>query len=330
MPPQEPIYDVAISFLVQDLSLAQALHDKLSEGLNVFFFPHNQEELAGTDGLESMREPFVHQSRLNVVLYRERWGNTPWTGIEAAAVKDSCLATAFRSLFLFVVAATDVLPQWLPDTHVRFNNSDFTLDQAVGAIKLRVQERGGHFTPMTALKRAQILESENAYRRAKSAMNSSQGLDLILGEVKLIFEEIERQCIEVSAAGLTNIRCEWKYEYGSQHSFCQISNDRVGTIVSWHQRYTGSLDEAGLFVREFNGRLLMNSELGRLILQREPTRLRETKYEPDFSRSGHYGWKKKGDASIFTSSAVLAEQCVIDFLDLAERAANGKIRQPEW
>src|ERR1700733_4890274 len=91
------------------LRLAQKLYDKLSQGLNVFFFPHNQEELAGTDGLESMREPFFNQSRLNVVLYRERWGNTPWTGVEAAAIKDSSLENYFENIFLFVVEPTRTL-----------------------------------------------------------------------------------------------------------------------------------------------------------------------------------------------------------------------------
>ena len=51
-------YDVAISFLYQDLSLAQALYEKLHAGLEVFFVPENQEVLAGTDGLESMLSPF--------------------------------------------------------------------------------------------------------------------------------------------------------------------------------------------------------------------------------------------------------------------------------
>jgi hypothetical protein len=59
-----PKYYVAISFLSQDIGLATALHNKLQEGLDVFFFPRNQEELAGTDGLESMREKFRHESRL--------------------------------------------------------------------------------------------------------------------------------------------------------------------------------------------------------------------------------------------------------------------------
>jgi hypothetical protein len=43
-------YDVAISFLSADESIAAALHNRLSESLQVFFYPRNQEELAGTNG----------------------------------------------------------------------------------------------------------------------------------------------------------------------------------------------------------------------------------------------------------------------------------------
>jgi hypothetical protein len=66
-------------------------------GLKVFFYPHKQEEFIGTNGLESMREPFL-STLVNVVLFRERYGNTPWTGVELAAIQDSCLRTSFRSL----------------------------------------------------------------------------------------------------------------------------------------------------------------------------------------------------------------------------------------
>jgi hypothetical protein len=45
-------YDVAISFLAGDTPTASALCEQLeNSGLKVFFFPRNQEELAGTDGL---------------------------------------------------------------------------------------------------------------------------------------------------------------------------------------------------------------------------------------------------------------------------------------
>src|ERR1039457_1716459 len=175
---ETPQTDVAISFLVEDIALAQALRDKLSEGLRVFFYPHTQEDLSGTNGLESMREPFLN-SRINVVMYRERWGNTPWTGVEAAAILDSCLKNAFRNLFFFVVHPSSILPGWLPNTHIRFNYGEFTLDQAVGAIKLRVQERGGHYEPMTPLKKAEILRADELYRLEKSQMRSYLGVEKI-------------------------------------------------------------------------------------------------------------------------------------------------------
>jgi hypothetical protein len=58
MTTDSPKYDVPISFLTQDIGLATAFHDKLKEGLEVFFFPRKQEDLADTDGMESMREIF--------------------------------------------------------------------------------------------------------------------------------------------------------------------------------------------------------------------------------------------------------------------------------
>jgi hypothetical protein len=51
---------------------AAALYEHLSEGLEVFFYPRSQEDLAGTNGLESMKEPFADNSRVNVVLFRVR------------------------------------------------------------------------------------------------------------------------------------------------------------------------------------------------------------------------------------------------------------------
>jgi hypothetical protein len=161
MEDQHFLYDVAISFLYEDLALAQTLNDELSKDLTVFFFPGRQDELAGTDGLESMRAPFRSQSRLNLVLYRPKWGKTRWSGVEEVAVKESCLDTSYKSIFFFVIEPAQEIPKWLPDTHVRFNCKDFTLEQAVGAIKSRVQERGGHFKPMTPARKVELLRIAN-------------------------------------------------------------------------------------------------------------------------------------------------------------------------
>jgi hypothetical protein len=95
-----PRYDVAISFLARDEPIAAALAARLTGGLNVFFYPRNQEDLAGTDGLESMRSPFQTESRINVVLFRDAWGETHGHASRRLRSKILVLSAVGRRYFL--------------------------------------------------------------------------------------------------------------------------------------------------------------------------------------------------------------------------------------
>lgn len=236
-------YDVAISFLMQDAGLASAINDKLSEGLKTFFFPRSQEELAGTDGMESMREPFL-RSRLNVVLYRPKWGHTPWTGVEAEAVKDACLENQYKNLFVLVVEPTHDFPIWVPNNHVRFNYADYGLEQATGAIKSRVQERGGEYQPLTPLRKAELLRAEQEYQWDRSSMSSQEGIRAIRSEAENLMREIERQIGDINAHGHEGYECE------ANQQFCIVRSDQVGMIVRWKQQYGNSLDGSAIEVEE--------------------------------------------------------------------------------
>jgi hypothetical protein len=55
-------YDVAISFLVVDENIAASIKGGLS-GLTYSLYPHNQEDLIGTNGIETMRAPFLSARR---------------------------------------------------------------------------------------------------------------------------------------------------------------------------------------------------------------------------------------------------------------------------
>jgi hypothetical protein len=324
---QEPVYDVAISFLYQDLALAQTLYNELSKELEVFFFPRNQEELAGTDGLESMREPFRDQSRLNVVLYRPRWGKTPWTGVEEVAVKESCLATSFRSIFFFVIEPTSEIPTWLPETHVRFNFADFTLDQAIGAIKARVQEMGGHFKPMTPARKVALLQIEDEYQRARRQISSQDGMLTIQKNVELLFTELENQLRDVNAGGHLHIEHQSNIRYGNSEQYCLLGMQRLGLTITWSQRYSNVLDEAALVVRELNENAIVPP--GHMRLQ-QPDVLNEEKYVPDISRVREYIWRSaKGKEEMITSKD-LATKLIFQFLDLVERDRTGKVKRKGW
>jgi hypothetical protein len=324
---QDPVYDVAISFLYQDLSLAQALYDELSKSLAVFFFPRNQEELAGSDGLESMRASFRSQSRLNIVLYRPKWGNTPWTGVEEVAIKESCLATSFRSIFFFVIEPAHELPQWLPDTHVRFNFADFTLEQAVGAIKARVQERGGHFKPMTPLRKAEFLQVEERYQRDRRQISSHEGIQKIYENVAFLFAEIIAQVEDVNANGHLNIEHQTKLRFGEMEQSCHLGTQRLGMAIFWFQRYSHMLDDAALIIRELNENPIIPPGH---IRPDQPDVLKEDKYDPDLSRARAYVWKPRTGKGDPISSKDFATKLVLQFLDLVERDRAGKIKRKGW
>lgn len=324
---QEPIYDVAVSFLYEDLALAQALYDELSKELKVFFFPRNQEELAGSDGLESMREPFRSQSRLNVVLYRQKWGKTPWTGVEEVAIKESCLATSFRSIFFFVIKPTSEIPTWLPETHVRFNFADFTLDRAIGAIKARVQERGGHFKPMTPARKVALLQAEDEYQRDRRQISSQDGMQNIQQNVELLFAEIGSQLDDVNTDSHLHIEHQIKVRFGDMEQYCLLGIQRLGMSILWFQRYSNMLDDAGLIVRELNENAIIPP--GHMRLQ-QPDVLREEKYLPDISRVRTYVWRPtKGKEEMITSKD-LATKLILQFLDLVERDRAGKVKRKGW
>jgi hypothetical protein len=293
---QDPVYDVAISFLYQDLALAQALYDELSKGLEVFFFPRNQEKLAGSDGLESMRAPFRSQSRLNLVLYRPKWGNTPWTGVEEVAVKESCLATSFKSAFFFVIEPVSEIPAWLPETHVRFSFADFTFEQAVGAVKARVQERGGQFKPMTPSRKVALLQVEEEYQRDRRRISSDEGMRKIYENVELLFAEIVTQLEDVNANGHLNIEHQIKLRFGDMDQSCLLGMNRLGMAVVWFQRYSNMLDDdAALIVRELNENAIVPP--GHMRLQ-QPEMLKEDKYDLDISRAeSMYGGPKRAKGS---------------------------------
>lgn len=324
---EHPIkYDVAISFLIEDLALAQALHDKLAEGLEVFFFPRNQEDLAGTDGLESMRSAFRHESRLNVVVYRQKWGHTKWTAVEEIAIKESCLDNAFRNVFFYVIENPTTLPKWVPDTHVYFSSSHYSLEEAVGAIKSRVADRGGELIPLTPVRKAELLKAEQQFRYKRSSMLDGSASDAIYKELQKLYAAISGKCDEVTSNGL-QIRYRIDLQPQRIHQDCFLAEDGVGMILTWHQRYSNSLDDARLYVREFNQNIILPEGHIHVV---QPEMIKETKYMPEVSRSLEYGWSQEGKHGSFWSTEEFAAKYVMSLLDLIERDRSGKIKRTGW
>ena len=322
-----PEFDVAISFLSADEAIARALADQLeASGLKVFFFPHKQEELAGTNGMESMRAPFF-SSRIVVALYKEPWGRTPWTRVEETAITERCLKQGWSSLMFVTLDKPKALPKWLPETHVRFAMQDYSIDQLVGAIKLRVQERGGSFRPPDAMSEAKRVQHEAEYLKDRERMMRDFNWigNTVHGALRATLEEISRLAEKVNAEHGLKIVCR------ADDKIRVLRSGFVSLAVSWRQPIANnvgkdaSYGDCYLRVAEFSGAVVLPQE--RLMVMNEPRLLKEHRFRVDVSHDRELVWLEDGKKEQIAPSA-LADRVMRLFLDLVSRANNGKVERP--
>jgi hypothetical protein len=323
-----PKYDAAISFLARDVATAQAIHDRLlGSGLKVFFFPRNQEELAGTNGLESMREPFF-DARIAVVLFAAPWGETPWTRVEATAVQERCLQKGWDSLMFVQLDTTSQIPRWLPSTHVRFAFEQYGVDQLAGAIKLRIQEQGGKLLPPDAMTEAKRVASEAAHLQDRERLMRDRAWieSTVHRAVRETMQELCRLAQEADSQHGFQIAC------GAKDFACVIRSGFVSFGVGWKQPIFNSVgrDAYGgdcyLRATEFSGGINLPGENGWFM--EKPRELKEHRFYVDVAHDRSLVWIENGKKDRIPPSQ-LPDRLMRLFLGLLSRANQGQIAKPD-
>jgi hypothetical protein len=320
----DPKYDVAISFLAKDEPIARELYDRLSEVLKVFYFPHNQEDLVGTNGLETMREPFF-DSRVVVVLYGDPWGKTPWTGVEETAIGERCLKQGWPGLVFVNLDRTSVTPKWVPTTHVRFGMLAYGMEGLVGVIKARVQEHGGKLVPVDAMTEMARVRREATYLADREALMRDRRW--IEGTVHANI----KQSLQDVIALMQNANADHGFEIigKADGTVCVMRSGGVSLGIGWHQPIFNRVeddrgDECYLRASEFSGTLILPGERGWVM--ETPSELKRHKFKVDVSETRELVWKESGTKTIIPAPA-LADHLMRIFLDLLSRANWGKIQR---
>lgn len=134
-------YDVSISCLKKDEPLARELHDLLKPRVkSLFLYTQNQKDLIGEEGVEKFTRVFRHESRVVVVIYRDDWGQTKWTGVEDRAIRELYLEGGWSRILVY--SMDDTAPRWLPTTFL-WAGKRYGLETFAATIERKVQEAGG-------------------------------------------------------------------------------------------------------------------------------------------------------------------------------------------
>jgi hypothetical protein len=311
--------------LAKDEATARALADKLeASGFEVFFFPRNQEELAGTNGMESMRTPFF-LSRVNVVMFRDPWGKTPWTGVEQTAITERCLETGWETLMFVQLDDTSAIPKWLPKTHVRFALSAYGLEQLAGAIKARVQEQGGAVKPPDPMTEARRVKRQADYLRDReSLMRDRRWIEAeVHGNLQATFVRVQELVAKINSEHGLQI------DIGSNgYQSCVMRCRYVSLGIGWNQPIYNSVvndnnGECYLRVAEFSGALVIPGR--NEMTWEKPQQLKEHRFKPDVSETRELVWTLGWER---VAADALADRIVLILMDLIDRMNRGKIPRP--
>ncbi len=294
-------FDVAISFMSRDEGTATALRQLLAPALRVFEFTGRQEEIAGTDGLVTFRNVFGKAARLVVVLFRQGWGETPWTRVEAEAITDRFLRDGPDFLLFVMIDSAAAVPPWVPEKRIRFNLEHYGLDQAVGAIKVRVEQLGGSVGPETIAARARRAEELQSYSASTAALKSNhEGVAQVQAEAENLFAAVQR-LVDEAVTAAPRLQLEHKSGGGA----VGVRSPRASIYMQLVSHWTNSLTDAYLSVEDMKGGIILPGEQRRYMGERPV--LQQSRYTPDRVLGVGWGWRL--DAK-FVTSAELAEQSI--------------------
>lgn len=301
-------YDVAISFLADDLSLAEKLAGLLRDRMSVFLFTERQGDIAGSDGVETLSAVFAREARLAVVLYRPGWGETPWTRVEETAIKTRGLEQGWDFLLVIPVDTDPTVPVWVPRPQIWLSYARYGLPTAVAVLERKLEELGGEAKPVTAESRAREYARHSEWKAERERQRRSQeGVDAAKAHVTQLFDELERAV----SHGAADLAFEQRHPNVAR-IWTQLP-DRKGTTVTlhWSQPWGNVLEQSALHVRLWRGYASVGGEV---LAFEEPVRLEGHEFDFEYGESGKWVWQHRGTRHTYETGQ-LAAFCVSVLLD---------------
>lgn len=241
-------YEVGFSFLKQDEAIAYDLNDHIQDRLSTFIYSKKQEDLGGKDGEKKINTVFYQECRVVVVLYRDGWGETPWTRIEETAIKNRAFDKGWDFLLFINMDTNSTLPTWIPRTYIWLDYQRFKTEGAIAVIEHKVKEQGGTSRQETIAEAAERLkrlrkaekERELFLKSQEAVTQANRELRTIIEKLKVLKPIIEdpENFLDLATSERTNLPM---YEFGfNGYYLCfnsvypiqhDIANGPLGIII---------------------------------------------------------------------------------------------------
>jgi hypothetical protein len=308
-------YDVALSFLAQDEPLATQLANILEERHRVFLYSRKQEQLAGTDGEKTFNDVFAKKARVVVVLYRQGWGESPWTRIEETAIRNRAYDEGYEFALFVPTDDRPTVPNYVPKTRLWIGIGRFGLNGTASVIDARVQELGGEPRILSledraarALKASEFKAFRQGYFRSYEAV---QAADASFARVVETMEQRVAK-LQVAAPGLS-------LQAKRFEKILVVLGTELALRLEWQRQFANDLEGAYMDASVWEGHPPVP---GALTFSKEHHPKHKLRVTPDVTEARTFAWHFKGqDAPALLDADAACEQILSWWMANTERAA---------
>lgn len=289
-------YDVAFAFLQKDEHLANQINYLIKDKLNTFLYSKRLEDLANKKPEKTFIDVFGKQSKIVVVLFRNKWGTTPWTRIEEKAIRNRALEEGFNFVFFISLDDPPTTPKYLPKTQIWEGLAQRGINGAAIVIEEFVQSLTDQSRAELPNNTAVKIKKDPQFEIERSKfLESVHGLEIAKLEIKKLFSELE---------SLKN-----KIEKSNKTFFVDYQKKERSCILNYGEY------SIRFYLQPANISPHMDSYLYFELQKRgsasnEPQVLAVEEYHFEVKKVGEYGWIKDVDNGSFISSKKLAEESI--------------------
>lgn len=288
-------YDIAFSLLAKDEPLAQEINDLLSDRYKTFLYSERQKEIAGADGELKFKSVFAEEARMVVVLYRNGWGQTPWTRMEEEAIRGRAYDEGYEFVKFVPLDETPTVPMYLPKVQLWINALRFGAKGAAAIIEARLGELGAPTRAESAIDRAARLQRKLDFQsRHESYGRTERAVDDANNSFAELMETLKIKLTEMESSG---VKLHLQLKQDRDRSIIIIGL-KYGLKIQWRYNYRNSLEGSSLNIEIWDGHPPMMGAMS----WDEPRKRKTLRFNFELLPTGVGGWTKDGDA--FDSSAL--------------------------
>ena len=213
--------DIAISLCQEDLAYAKQLKRELNPKLNVFLYEERQDELLSKDALVEFGKKFRDEARLVVVLYRPKWGESLYTGIEQEAILDRAKKSKDGNDFIVMIPLEGkTCPFWYTKSRIYADPERFSPEQIAKFIEYQFAQREGTIEPLTLEDKIDYFKEKERQRIDHiQFLQSKESGQMAIGELRAFIKKVNERITFLNRSELNYPTEIKKFNEAATHSW---------------------------------------------------------------------------------------------------------------